>query len=128
MTPEEAVKVVRWHRSEHGSEPALYGWQTIDEAEGFCLKLAEEALAKRKQPNIATVLDELEDLCEKHDYLHFQECLDRIRDKYCPPKPEKPTLKSAITQIVEHHKEWCNNDCEVKFWNKLLDQLKEIKE
>lgn len=98
------------------------------DTKAYCNLCKCQTCKYRAQPDIGKVLDELEEMI-KDPHVCWTDLLDKIREfraKYCTPEPEKPTLKSVITQIVEHHKAWCNNDREVKFWNRLLARLKSV--
>jgi hypothetical protein len=94
MTPEEAIKYVDRHwRCGGGQDKKTY------EALGIVLRLA-----RRQQPDIAAVLDELEDLMERHGWLHIDQCVAELRSKCCPaPKEEKPVMTDAVANILTGH-------------------------
>jgi len=91
-------------------------------------ELAHEALAKRNQPSIAEVLDELE---ENYVYREWwsgsilQADIKKLRAKYCPaPEPkEKPTLRGVLELVLTS---LCHCRADDVDWVTILEQFKEV--
>jgi hypothetical protein len=131
MTPEEAIKIVENYIGDHlrleaGCELALCK----------LLDVARECLARRKEPSIAEVLDEVITELMKPDYTMPVAMwrLKQIRAKYCP-SPDKEELAIAgpnkarcWEEFIKWHYTAFGSMPAAKHWMTINNKIAELEE
>jgi hypothetical protein len=137
MTAEAAIEIMQNHvdTGMHWSESE----EKMIESHKTCLILANECLERRHQPDIATVLEELETELVLKQVWYVPGVItgfEKIRAKYCaaPKTEEKPTLKGIESELIAAVKEIAarmpqKGLIDFDLWmDRLQNQLKEVEE